>query len=209
MISFQTVDVVQVRILTLMQQQISLNVLTYVCTATAGTSDTYLNGAIKFDTLFNAAYKALLCNVAAYRGVGVRRITPANLSIEYFTIANQGAGTAGANPLPKQTCGLLRKSTDRPKEKGRGRVYIAFPSLSDNSTLGNPIAGYITRLNTLGTALAQNVTVGTAPNTATLKPVLWDRALLQATDITAMPGQAYWATQRRRGDYGKANVVPF
>lgn len=209
MISFAVADVVQVRLVAGLQQQISVNVLTYVCTAIAGTSDTYQNGAVKFDTLLNAAYKALMCNLAFWRGVGVRRITPTQLSVEYSTIANQGAGTAGASPQAKQISGLIRKVTDRPKEKGRGRLYVSFPSTTDNSSTGNPIAGYITRLNTLGTALAQNVVVGSAPNTATLKPVLWDRSLFQATDIISMPGQAYWATQRRRGDYGKANSVPF
>jgi hypothetical protein len=209
MISFAVADVVQVRLVAILQQQISINVLTYVCTAVAGTSETYVNGAVRCDTLFNAAYKALMCNLAAWRGVGVRRITPTQLSIEYTSIGNAGAGTAGANPQPKQLAGLLRKNTDRPKEKGRGRLYVAFPATADNSSTANPIAGYITRLNTLGTALSTNVLVGTAPNTATLKPVLWDRTLLQATDIASMTGQAYWATQRRRGDYGKANVVPF
>lgn len=209
MISFVFGDVVQVRLVSILQQQISINVLTYVCTAIAGTSETYANGAIRFDTLINAPYKALMCNIAAWRGVGVRRIYGGALSVEYSTIANQGAGTAGANPQPKQVTGLLRKSTDRPKEKGRGRAYIPFPATADNSTLGNPLAGYITRLNTLGAVLQQTVVVGTAPNTASLKPILWDRDLLQATDILAVVGQAYWATQRRRGDYGKANVVPF
>lgn len=209
MISFAVADVVQTRIITIFQQQISVNVLTYVCTAIAGTSETYGNGAIRFDVLIQASYKALLNNQAVYRGIGVRKIFPTPISIEYSTVVNAGVGNAGASAMPKQDTGLLRKNTDRPNRKGRGRLYVAFPSISDNSSTSQPIAGYVTRLNALGTILSTNVLVGTAPNTATLKPVLWDRKLFQSTDIASMTGQVYWATQRRRGDYGKANSSPF
>jgi len=209
MISFAVADVVQMRIVTGMQQQIGVNVLTYVCTAITGASKTYADGALRFSTLLNAAVKALIVNTATYRGIGVRKIFPNPKSIEYSDVSLTGVGTAGASGLPKQVAGLLRKGTDRPGVQGRGRVYIPFPAASDNSTSQAPIAGYVTRLNTLGTALAAVVIVGTAPDTATLKPVIWDREHFQSTDVASLIGQPYWGTQRRRGDYGKANIYPF
>lgn len=209
MISLAIADVIQVRIVSILQQQIGINVLTYVCTATTGASKTYGDAALRVSSLINAAFKALISSAATYRGIGVRKIFPNPKSIEYPDVSLTGVGTSGPNPLPKQTCGMIRKSTDRPGVQGRGRLYIPFPSTADNSTTPVPIPTYVTRLNTLGAALSVPIVVGTAPDTATLKPVIWDRAHFQSTDVSSMPGQLFWGTQRRRGDYGKANYSPF
>lgn len=209
MISLAVADVVQVRIVSGFQQQIGVNVLTYVCTAVTGGSKTYGDAALRISTLIATAYKALLTNLATYRGVGCRKIFPNPKSIEYPDVSLAGAGVAGAGGLPKQISGLIRKGTDRPGEKGRGRIYIPFPAAADNTSSQLPSASYTTRLNALGSILISNVVVGTAPDTATLKPVIWDRSLFQSTDIWSLYGQAYWATQRRRGDYGKANNFPW
>jgi hypothetical protein len=51
--------------------------------------------------------------------------------------------------------------------------------------------------------------IGTAPNTATIQWCLYHRASGTTTDITAITTQSKLATQRRRGDYGRHNALPF
>ena len=50
------------------------------------------------------------------------------------------------------------------------------------------------------------LTAGSGGNTATLIPVIFHRGNGTTTDITLCKPRPLWATQRRRGDFGRINA---
>jgi hypothetical protein len=93
---------------------------------------------------------------------------------------------------------------------------MAFPDASDDINNGVPSAGYQTALSNW---LAVYLTAVTVPNagatgSVSLVPCLNHRPgktplPATVTDITSGSISAFWATQRRRGSFGRANSVPF
>jgi len=125
------------------------------------------------------------------------------------TVVNQMAGSAGAGLLPGQTSGLISLYTSTLGKIGQGRVYVPFPCPDDNAADGTPTAGYVTRLADLSVFLSEDFTLTVGAQTATFKPCLYrggtdaPRFIINATNNDA------WATQRRRGSYGRLNKAPF
>lgn len=192
------------------QNQIGLNIRYWSVAAFTGTEATPSQIAQGMDTAFNAAFKALLSAGANYRGVGDKRITGVP-SIEYSTIANAGVGAVAGDILPLQIAGLISLYSIVPGKVGRGRVYVPFPSEADSTVTGAAQASYVTRLQTLAALFIGTVICpGTGGNT-TMSPVLYNRKTHAVTSLiggTTFSHQL-WATQRRRGGYGKANLFPF
>jgi hypothetical protein len=84
---------------------------------------------------------------------------------------------------------------------------VPFPNAAENDADLTPIAGYVARLNSLAAVLISFQTTA-GVNNCTLVPILWNRTLSEATDITNGVGKKLWATQRRRGDFGRINTFP-
>jgi len=203
-------DVYQVRIVSQYGNQVGMNVRYYVVDNVVGTEATPSDLAVTVDTAIFNAYKALMASTAVYRGVGAKLIWPTQ-GIEYYTIANFGVGGVAGDVLPPQIAGLIGLQTLTPGRHGHGRMYIPFPGETDNGATGLPSAGYGTRLNTLGNLMTLAVLKVSGGNTTTWKPCLWNR---QANNLTKIISGGYysrtaWATQRRRGGFGAANVLPF
>jgi hypothetical protein len=142
--------------------------------------------------------------------VNSRRVIPYVNKTNYIGLPKNVVGTAGAQPLPRQTCGMFTKQTGFPGRTGRGRFYAAFPSASDQSLVNDlPTAGYMTRLGALAanTFAIQNLTNGAS--TCDAIPVLFSR-VAPSTSYTLVGATARtkWATHRSRGDYGRPNLLP-
>lgn len=177
--------------------------------------------ASKYSIDVAAAVRAWIGGNATYEGVGCKRIRP-NPTPEVYNNGSRGSGTAGGVCQPTQVTALLRHKSDQfyvsAKGKNRlaqGRLYVPFPSLI---WVGNPdlmSAAGLAALNAVGTAiglsktivgvgggcvcsLGTNVTEGPGP-------VLTKNLILSGT----IAGVQMWATQRRRGQYGKPNNNPF
>jgi len=188
--------------------QLAVNVFHYQVTDQTGTLRTDADFAARLDFLLGPLYIALLAESTTYRGVGVQRINPIPPSVEVYSAIQTGPGEAIGDILPRQTSGLLSKRTGLAGRKYRGRAYIPFPAEGDNEADGTPAGGYLTRLLALSDALEVPVVVGTAPNTATVTPVLWHRLTSTFDVITTISTNDKWATQRRRGSYGRVNTPP-
>jgi len=167
--------------------------------------------ATYLDSLLKTRYKVVLCNDADYLGVRCRQGDPPSLNNWEFFNGSSGPGTAGAIPLPTQTSGLMRFFSNTIGKNGEGRSYLPFPAAADNTGLGQPSAGY----QTAGTSIAgifanqQTVTGGTG-GVWLIDPVLWNAATpLTSYPITDWVATGSWATQRRRGSYGRFNKPPF
>jgi hypothetical protein len=174
-----------------------------------GATVTFTNVAQWFAILAGNNLAPIMNNGATYLGTRVRRIFPALLDAWGFDTTQSTAGTAGASALPKQTCGLARYVSATLGKHGEGRTYLPFPAAADNASGGVPTAGYeATALTYANDMAVPQVVPGTGGN-ATLNPVLWDRVANVSYDITGVLIAPAWATQRRRGDYGRLNKGPF
>jgi len=201
-------DILMARVICYSVDQISMNIYGYRVTAVTGASRTIKHLVDAINSAVQADYKTLLANDARYRGVGLRRLTP-NPTLEFTNITDDGVGSAGANMMGRQVAGMFTKTSPVAGSGGRGRVYMPFPSASDTTNLGHPTAGYQTRLGILAAILMTGITDG-AGDTATISPIILKRAsLLTSNAWTGSLERAKWATQKRRGDYGKTNPLPF
>jgi len=189
--------------------QIGINVVHYYIFATTGASitDEELVGALS--TAAKPLYLPLLYNGATYEGMSIQRIYPLP-KYDPQSFPDTGTGTGGASPLPTQDSGIIKKLTGFAGRKERGRVYVPFPSTSHLFTNNTPTAAYVTALNALANQILAAQTIVGAGGTADIRPIVFHRSTNTGTFITTWQGQKHFATQRRRGDFGQANVdLPF
>jgi hypothetical protein len=197
--------------------QAAVNTEHYLVASVGATPATDLDVATTLDSIVENEYKVLMTGIAEYRGVQAQILNtiPPYLAFyaEQFTIANAGAGTAGTVALPGQVCGIGSYQTLQAGRAFRGRVYIPFPDVADDNGGGSPTNSYITRLNLLVSSLSVGLSVAVAGRTATLVRVLLHRKNKAGTTPTPTPILSFettqgWATQRRRGSFGRQNRSP-
>lgn len=201
-------DIIQVTAYCSSGNQLSMNVLHYVTETKVGTGATHLEVSARFDTLWNAAYIALLSSNARYRGIGTKKIVPFPATVEVFSGINADDGGVASDILPRQVCGVITKKTGLAGRAFRGRVYIPFAAEDDNQVSGIPEVPYTARLATLANLFEDTVVAGVGGNTNSFAPVLFHRDGATYTPITECVARSIWGTQRRRGDYGRTNVFP-
>ena len=203
-------DILSIRLVTWepTDSQLGINVLHGIVAALAGTI-TQGQIAAAIDTGVNGPYKAWMGAPATWRGVGVTKIFPLPRVLEENTSANNGAGTGGAKLCTQQTAGLNSYHTGLAGRRFRGRMYVAFPSDTFASNDGNITAGGVTALAAVATALAFGVTVTSGPNSATIVYGCWGRVTHVFTPYGQVVSNNKFATQRRRGQYGRTNLMPF
>jgi hypothetical protein len=119
-------------------------------------------------------------------------------------------GTGGSTALPKQTAGLITLRSSVVGKKNRGRQYVPFPATASDQGAGVPTLLYLADLIPLGAALRNVTVVGDAgpANTADFSPIIWKKGSPTHAFITSMVVRRAWATQRKRGDYGRLNASP-
>lgn len=208
-------DKIKVRVVCHTANQISVNIFHFVVDAVRGTvTDQDLANAV--DLSIAPEYVGLIFNGATYRGVGVTILRVPSLT-EVTSVASTSTGLAGPLPMSMQTCGMITKKTVLGGRANRGRTYLPFPSTSDSDAAGNvPTAGYAVRAGILaGKMLLSRTFVRTlgvdeVDVTPTLvrrhvgPPVTYTQKLVTGSSLPLK-----WGTQKRRGNYGKPNVVPF
>jgi len=161
------------------------------------------------DMEFADLYKSLLNNTAEYRGVLVQRVTGIP-PYEVPVVANfdPGPGIAGPIAMAKQTAGLISLYAAFSGRRYQGRQYVPFPSTSDDVGAGRPSISYVLRLAVLADRFSKKFSVVIGVDTAEFLPVLFHRDTLTSDVITTFRARAAWASQRRRGDYGRTNISP-
>lgn len=195
-------------IFTKMGEQIGVNVVHYTVLAIAGTANSQ-TVVEQLDGLASIKYLAWLSEDATYLGTKLRSLSPTP-PLPSFGALNQANG-GGGSALPRQLSGLIRKRADLQGPAGRGRVFIPFPgaNMMEGSTLS---AGGITKVNDIGVVLMgapSDIVVGLGGgNTVTLRPVLRSGTPGLFRVIVQVQGSDEWATQRRRGFFGRPNSAP-
>lgn len=188
--------------------QLAVNVFHYQVTQQNGALKTDSDFAARADFVLGGLYADLLSSQAEYRGCGVQRINPIPPTTEVYANVQAQAGAVAGDLLPRQASGLISKRTGIAGRKYRGRAYIPFPSEAHNEADGTPADAYLVALLALSDVLEVPMVVGTAPNDTTLSPILWHRLSSTYDLITSMTTNDKWATQRRRGSYGRTNTPP-
>lgn len=202
-------DIVTVRFYSYLLDQLAINVLHYRTTSVVS-NPTTAHFASLLATTMPGLYKPLMSTQATYLGVAVQKTFPLPNHTPNVDVTGAAAGTSGAVPLPRQDCGIVTKRTAFAGRQYRGRVYLPFPSTADNeATEGTPNAAYLTAANAWAASALGNWTINTGGNQATMVPILWHADTGTYTDLAGFSVRDRWATQRRRGSYGRTNDLPF
>jgi hypothetical protein len=205
----QTGNIIEHRTYTVLGNQTSINVFHWFVASQVGLGSTEVNLGATLAGLFAGPYKALLTNQASYYGLGIQKVYPVPISTSFYLATGAGPGTAGINASGRQLAGFLKKSTNTADRHGRGRLYIPFPSTGDISALGQPTGAYFVRATALAVLYQTGFTAGAGGNTSDLIPCIFDRQTGFHIPITLVSAVQLWATQRRRGDFGRVNAPPF
>jgi len=181
------------------------NLLTGVGTVTFKDFATFLAGAQVVD------WTSVMWNSASFYGVQVRRAFPLNDDRWQSDVSFATPGTGGALPLPTQSCGLLAFRGDTLGKHGSGRLYFPFPASAMNTNTDAPSVLYQGVLGSQGILMSTTQAVPGSVGTgiAQMTPVLFDRLTHTANTINAYFVRPAWATQRRRGAFGRLNSLPF
>lgn len=206
-------DVIQLRCWSKVNNQTAVNTFHYrVLSVTTGlpTDQEFLN---LWCTSNVALYKAILCSKATYEG-STAQIISAPLGLLRLNQVGTGVGTGGAELMPTQTCGLTQWGTNFGGRRYRGRTYWPFPFEEGNGSTGFPNAGYLIGLDAFTAPFVTTTTWGMSSGSAIIIPVIRHITKppvspITPTQITSKHDSPQWATQRKRGAFGRPNVSPF
>lgn len=193
-------------------EQTSVNTFHYAVTEIGTGAVTDQDVANDFDGIFGSSLdgiKTVLYNNALYRGTQVRIIGPQPQPVAVHSITNQGVGTGGAIGIPRQATGLTSWKTNFTGPKFRGRTYWPFAPSAEDVSFGAPSAAYVTAINQIADALIDKVTVTAGGDTAHIMFGVRQRRTVSVVKIVDRMTAQKWATQKRRGSYGRANTAPF
>jgi hypothetical protein len=200
------------------EKQAAVNTAWYVVSSVGASPSTDSDLAAYLDGNAGPIMLTMLPSLVDYRGV---QVTINQTTYPYKqkllpVVGNAfaGAGTSGSQPLPTQTAGLLRFQSPNAGPGGRGRWYIPFPPANANSGGGSPTAAYQVLMDNLAGIVATGIALSFGGRTATLVRVLVHSppkgggATPGPSPITSFQSSELWATQKRRGAYGRTNVSP-
>jgi hypothetical protein len=160
--------------------------------------------------LVAAPFFIQLCNSSStYLGTMAQRVDPLPIYARVESLASQAPCTGGGQELPRQTAALISWHTNDAYPSGRGRLYTPFPPVTANGPSGTILPAYQGTVQGLATALLQFTAFGTGAGSTQCSLVLYGYELQTVKPIVDWTVQGKWATQRRRGGFGRANVSPF
>jgi len=189
--------------------QIGINVRHFVVNALSAGGLTDQELADNFGSLAKSVYRPWMPATARWLGVTVQNLSTVPLPSPTISTTAGGDGTATGDALPTQNAGLIHLKAASGGRHGRGRVYAPFGAEVWNGSIG--------LINTPGTILLDAIralwgdplllTVGL--RATGLLPAIRNRATNVFTPVTTSAADDRWATQRRRGSFGRQNPIPF
>jgi hypothetical protein len=154
-------------------------------------------------------YADLLSETATQRGASVQRVLPGAKGPVIYSSVPPTVGNIPGDPLPSQIAGLIQFRADLPGRHSLLRSYIPFPSEGRSDEKGRPSNIYLGRLGVLAEAhVSPQLLAWDNDNFIWVKSIAHPVLPGQDPDIIAARARTGWATQRRRGFFGAANVPP-
>ena len=201
-------DVIRMQYICAAFEQTSVNTVYYLVTG-VGSPAAVLDDAVEnFGVMVSALVKPLIENSASYSESIGQVIRPLPLMSRVIDNIDAGAGTGGAIGQGRQVAGLISFHTDQAGPGYRGRNFLPFPSVAACQLYGLPTAAYVTAAQALADGLRNFTGVSLSGRTATVAQCLYKRAGAVATVVVKSVAQGAFATQKRRGSYGRPNNVP-
>jgi len=153
--------------------------------------------------------KNVMNPVYTFFGSTAQRLKPTASPFEYDNVTAIGAGGLGAGDIiPFSVAGIISLGTSAIGRANRGRKYISGAGEAENTADAKPSGGYLTQLaNLLSQALSQTDTGGV--NAVVAVPGVYHRVAGTLTPYAAGYLRPIWGTQRRRGDFGALNTLPW
>jgi len=188
--------------------QASVNTFHYQVNVVSAPPATDQDVASAFDTAMAPLYKPFLNNNATYRGCTCQVINPLPIKIDVIATGFPGAGTGGAVASAHQVSGLTSWYSATAGRRGRGRTYWPFPPTAFTSGDGTPTAGSVTIMDNIASAVFGFSTIVASGRQATIAFGIWSRSLRVLTPVTTRITRGVWATQRKRGNFGRPNGSP-
>lgn len=193
------------------QDQLGVNIYHYRVDAVSPTPPTHVELANYIYLAWRDEYiNATTLDVLA-AGASVKNLSSLTEATGYST-SPPTPGTNAAEILPRQVSGIIQKRSLIAGRQNQGRVYIPFPGENYNDGVaGTPNAAYLAVLTLIGNLMIPSVSWAIVQPgwSITLIPAIFHRASLTATRVHSFALPQKWATQRRRGSFGKANPTPF
>lgn len=204
-------------------EQTSINVFHISCQIPGPTPVTDADVANWFDGAWASGWRGILGPNSTYRGTGCRIMFGVPTFGMQVSGSGAGAGLSGTTDLPRQATGITSWKTDRSGRAERGRTYWPFPPAVFDTGDGVPLGIYVTAVKTIADIYSSVGVISVGPRSSTFAAVLYHRAFKgDPTHVPPIPPRAAsfdfitsyitrlkWATQRRRGSYGRANPPPF
>jgi hypothetical protein len=205
-------NILTLRAWTTAGNQAAVNTFHYLVDTVGGIGVDLGDCAIEFDALVGPAIKTNIPSTASYNGVQAY-VNQLPQPIPQTGALNAGPGSNGAALLARQTCGLTTWETPFTGPAFRGRTYWSFPPTGADAGTGIPTGAYQTSIQALNSAILTKLFFGTGGNVANVTLVLRHGKnklgiIPPPTPLTSATVQPAWATQKRRGSYGRPNVSP-
>lgn len=205
-------DVVTVRVWASQGPQAAVNTFHYRVSETTGLGADLEAWAEAFDAVIAPLMKPILNNNAVYNGVQAY-VNQLPMPLPQSATTNAGAGTGGGVAMSTQTSGLSQWVTAFAGPAGRGRTYWPFPSATDDAGAGVPSTSYLTAVFNAAAAVFEFGTVTEGSSTSTGVLVLKHGRNKAGVTPTPSPIMNFtvvpqWATQKRRGFFGRVNRSP-
>lgn len=207
-------DVLRVQVYTYTSSQIAINTTYWLSVNSTGAGAKPADAAVVFDNLFAPLYKLWLSAAARYRGVSVQSQAVPR-PVPSTSIINDGVGLGTANISPTQVSGLISWYTTLAGRHNRGRIYVGFPDAVFQTADGGLTAGGLTRLTNIAASYGSTPTVTSTAPAGTDTFALVVRAatgtppIISYTAVVNGVPRNRFATQRRRGQFGRTNTLPF
>lgn len=202
--------------------QISLNNF-YLQTLSEGANPpTAAAVAEAVDAVMAPLYKPWMSSLASYRGVAASKVA-IPLPAPVAAISRDGPGTGTAFLAPTQTSGLISFKTGFAGNHYRGRVFPGLPDNNFVTATGALSAGGLAVLVPLASAyltlfsavdivapFGAGVLALTVRNAFQTDPPVDPPVFTIGYErVVATFARSRFATQRRRGQFGRTNVLPF
>lgn len=205
-------NIITLRLWSTWSNQAAVNTFHYLMGVRTGLVD--VNGAaLFFDTLLNVLVKAIMADSSTYRGLQCY-VNQLPLPQPGVSVVYAGVGTGSGLQMGAQICGLSRWQTAFAGPANRGRTYWPFPPAGLDAAGGFPSTGYLSDLEAIQDALIGVSAVtqaggGTIDATYIIRHGLNKAGIIPPpTPITTGLASGGWATQKRRGFFGRANTSP-
>lgn len=208
-------DLVETRTYATQAEQAAILTFHWGILAAIGTPTNDTDFSRVIDNVLAPVWKAFISSDASFRGTAARIISSTPPSAPVFFNTNVGGGTGTPPDLPRQTTGMISWQTAFGGRAFRGRTYLGFPWSGLNNLDGVPTAPAITLITNVAQAIFNVTSIPNVAGTGSVSVVMLlvhkkDKAGLipDPTLINGFIVRNKWATQRRRGSFGRPNTSP-